>query len=42
MLYPDIGTVEYRGRDVRDYDVRELRREVVLVPQLPALAGIGG
>jgi ABC-type proline/glycine betaine transport system ATPase subunit len=34
---PDIGTVEYRGRDVRDYDVRELRREVVLVPQLPAL-----
>jgi ABC-type multidrug transport system fused ATPase/permease subunit len=34
---PDIGTVEYRGRDVRDYEVRELRREVVLVPQLPAL-----
>jgi putative ABC transport system ATP-binding protein len=34
---PDGGTVEYRGRDVRDYDVRELRREVVLVPQLPAL-----
>jgi putative ABC transport system ATP-binding protein len=34
---PDSGTVEYRGRDVRDYDVRELRREVALVPQLPAL-----
>jgi putative ABC transport system ATP-binding protein len=34
---PDSGTVAYRGRDVRDYDVRELRREVALVPQLPAL-----
>src|SRR5437764_8785314 len=34
---PDSGTVQYRGRDVRDYDVRELRREVALVPQLPAL-----
>jgi putative ABC transport system ATP-binding protein len=34
---PDSGTVEYRDRDVRDYDVRELRREVALVPQLPAL-----
>jgi putative ABC transport system ATP-binding protein len=34
---PDSGTVEYRGRDVRDYDVLELRREVALVPQLPAL-----
>jgi len=34
---PDSGTVEYRGRDVVDYDVRDLRREVVLVPQLPAL-----
>ena len=34
---PDGGTIQYRGRDVRDYDVLELRREVVLVPQLPAL-----
>src|SRR5215472_10355624 len=34
---PDSGTVYYRGRDVRDYDVLELRREVALVPQLPAL-----
>ena len=34
---PDSGTVLYRERDVRDYDVLELRREVALVPQLPAL-----
>src|SRR5438552_1687775 len=34
---PDGGTVRYRGRDVRDYDVLALRREVALVPQLPAL-----
>jgi len=34
---PDAGTVRYRGRDVRDCDVLTLRREVVLVPQLPAL-----
>jgi putative ABC transport system ATP-binding protein len=34
---PDSGTVLYRGRDVRDCDVLELRREVALVPQLPAL-----
>lgn len=34
---PDAGTIVYRGRDVRDYDVLELRREVALVPQLPAL-----
>ena len=31
------GTVLYRGADVRDRDPLELRREVVLVPQLPAL-----
>ena len=31
------GTVRYRGQDVRDLDPLELRREVVLVPQLPAL-----
>jgi putative ABC transport system ATP-binding protein len=34
---PDEGTVAYRGRDVTEYDVLELRREVCLVPQLPAL-----
>jgi putative ABC transport system ATP-binding protein len=34
---PDRGRVLYRGRDVRDLDVLGLRREVCLVPQLPAL-----
>jgi putative ABC transport system ATP-binding protein len=34
---PAEGAVLYRDRDVRDYDVLELRREVGLVPQLPAL-----
>src|SRR5436305_10633370 len=34
---PDSGTIAYRGRDVRDYDVLALRREIALVPQLPAL-----
>ena len=34
---PTRGTVRYRGRDVRDYDVLDVRREVALVPQLPAL-----
>src|SRR5438128_5018765 len=34
---PDAGSVRYRDRDVRDYDVLALRREVALVPQLPAL-----
>jgi putative ABC transport system ATP-binding protein len=34
---PEHGTVRYRERDVRDLDVLELRREVCLVPQLPAL-----
>ena len=34
---PETGTVRYRGGDVRDRDPLELRREVVLVPQLPAL-----
>jgi putative ABC transport system ATP-binding protein len=33
---PDSGTVRYRGRDVRSYDPLALRREVCLVPQLPA------
>jgi len=34
---PAAGSVRYLGRDVRDYDVLALRREVGLVPQLPAL-----
>lgn len=34
---PDSGTITYRGRDTREYDVLALRREVALVPQLPAL-----
>jgi putative ABC transport system ATP-binding protein len=33
---PDAGTVRYRGRDVRELEVLLLRREVCLVPQLPA------
>jgi putative ABC transport system ATP-binding protein len=34
---PDDGAVRYHGRDVRELDVLALRREVALVPQLPAL-----
>jgi putative ABC transport system ATP-binding protein len=34
---PDEGTVVYEGKDVRERDPLELRREVSLVPQLPAL-----
>ena len=34
---PATGTVTYRGQDVREREPLELRREVVLVPQLPAL-----
>jgi putative ABC transport system ATP-binding protein len=34
---PERGTVLYRGADVRGRDVLALRREVCLVPQLPAL-----
>jgi putative ABC transport system ATP-binding protein len=34
---PGSGRVLYEGRDVRDYDPLTLRREVSLVPQLPAL-----
>jgi putative ABC transport system ATP-binding protein len=34
---PDRGTVRYRGGDVREHDPLGLRREVGLVPQLPAL-----
>jgi putative ABC transport system ATP-binding protein len=34
---PDSGSVDYRGRGVSEYEVLGLRREVSLVPQLPAL-----
>jgi putative ABC transport system ATP-binding protein len=34
---PASGTVRYEGGDVRSRDPLELRREVCLVPQLPAL-----
>ena len=34
---PDSGRVVYEGTDVRERDVLALRREVCLVPQLPAL-----
>jgi putative ABC transport system ATP-binding protein len=34
---PEDGTVLFRGEDVREIDVLELRRRVCLVPQLPAL-----
>jgi putative ABC transport system ATP-binding protein len=34
---PDKGRVVYEGTDVREKDPLELRREVSLVPQLPAL-----
>ncbi len=34
---PAAGTVRYEGADVRERDPLELRREVCLVPQLPAL-----
>jgi UDP-glucose/iron transport system ATP-binding protein len=33
----DAGTIAYRGRPLRELDVLALRREVALVPQLPAL-----
>lgn len=34
---PDRGTLLYRGDDITGLEPRALRREVVLVPQLPAL-----
>jgi putative ABC transport system ATP-binding protein len=34
---PDTGTISYRGRPLDEYDPLALRREVSLVPQLPAL-----
>jgi putative ABC transport system ATP-binding protein len=37
LVDADAGAVLYQGTDVRERDVLELRREVCLVPQLPAL-----
>ena len=34
---PDRGEIEYRGRSLDSYEPLALRREVALVPQLPAL-----
>ena len=34
---PDSGTISYRGEPLAEYDPLRLRREVSLVPQLPAL-----
>src|SRR3954451_9718631 len=34
---PDRGEIDYRGRPLRSYEPLALRREVGLVPQLPAL-----
>ncbi len=34
---PDAGTISYRGRSLGEYEPLALRREVSLVPQLPAL-----
>jgi len=34
---PDAGTISYRGHPLGSYDPLALRREVALVPQLPAL-----
>jgi putative ABC transport system ATP-binding protein len=33
---PTVGTIRYRGRDLREHDVLALRRDVGLMPQLPA------
>lgn len=33
---PDLGTIHFEGNDIRTLDVLELRRQAVLVPQLPA------
>ncbi len=37
LAEPDRGSISYRGRPLREYDPLRLRREVALVPQLPAL-----
>jgi UDP-glucose/iron transport system ATP-binding protein len=37
LAEPDAGTISYRDRPLVEYDPLALRREVSLVPQLPAL-----
>jgi len=37
LVDPGRGTISYRGRSLLEYDPLALRREVALVPQLPAL-----
>ena len=37
LAEPDSGRVAYRGRELASLDVLALRREVALMPQLPAL-----
>jgi putative ABC transport system ATP-binding protein len=37
LAEPNAGAIAYRGRSLLGYDPLELRREVSLVPQLPAL-----
>ncbi|MDP9189167.1 MAG: ATP-binding cassette domain-containing protein, partial [Actinomycetota bacterium] len=37
LIDPDAGRVVYEGRDIRELEVLALRREVCLVPQVPAL-----
>jgi putative ABC transport system ATP-binding protein len=37
LVDPDAGTIAYRDRPLDDYEPLALRREVSLVPQLPAL-----
>ncbi|HEY6550667.1 MAG TPA: phosphate ABC transporter ATP-binding protein [Solirubrobacterales bacterium] len=37
LAEPDSGTIAYRGRPLSEYEPLALRREVSLVPQLPAL-----
>jgi putative ABC transport system ATP-binding protein len=37
LAEPDQGRILFRGEDVRNREPRQLRREVCLVPQLPAL-----
>ncbi|HEU4944345.1 MAG TPA: ATP-binding cassette domain-containing protein [Solirubrobacterales bacterium] len=37
LVDPDSGTIAYRGRPLTEYEPLALRREVSLVPQLPAL-----
>lgn len=34
---PEVGTIAYRGKPLMEYEPLALRREVSLVPQLPAL-----